>query len=249
MARLGLGYPELSTRRTRRSSTARSPASGRPARAAAKPGYDAVMQAEGGLMSITGDADGPPFRLGVAISRHRLRHVRVPGHLDGALRTDRGPGSGQLVDIGMLDATTALLTYQSRQLLRDRRVAAAPRQPSSDDCAVRHLRRERRRLRHCGRQRRVVARRSVAPATSTRSARTRGSRPTRQRVQGYDALKPAVAARLTHEAPREWIAALTAAGVPCGAVRERRRSARRPAARGARDGRSRSSTRRSARSA
>ena len=33
-----------------------------------EPGYDAVMQAEGGLMSITGDADGPPFRLGVAIA-------------------------------------------------------------------------------------------------------------------------------------------------------------------------------------
>src|SRR6266511_54414 len=30
-------------------------------------GYDAVIQAEGGLMSLTGAADGPPFRLGVAI--------------------------------------------------------------------------------------------------------------------------------------------------------------------------------------
>src|SRR6476659_4271632 len=31
-------------------------------------GYDAVMQGEGGLMSITGSADGPAFRLGVAIA-------------------------------------------------------------------------------------------------------------------------------------------------------------------------------------
>ena len=31
-------------------------------------GYDAVVQAEGGLMSITGDPDGPPFRVGVAIA-------------------------------------------------------------------------------------------------------------------------------------------------------------------------------------
>ena len=31
-------------------------------------GYDAVMQGEGGLMSITGSPDGPPFRLGVAIA-------------------------------------------------------------------------------------------------------------------------------------------------------------------------------------
>src|SRR5204863_8325671 len=33
-----------------------------------EPGYDAVMQGEGGLMSITGAADGPPYRLGVAIA-------------------------------------------------------------------------------------------------------------------------------------------------------------------------------------
>src|SRR5829696_9169907 len=33
-----------------------------------EPGYDAVIQAEGGLMSVTGDSDGPAFRLGVAIS-------------------------------------------------------------------------------------------------------------------------------------------------------------------------------------
>src|SRR6059036_2120510 len=32
-----------------------------------EPGYDAVIQAEGGLMSVTGAADGPPYRLGVAI--------------------------------------------------------------------------------------------------------------------------------------------------------------------------------------
>ena len=38
------------------------------ARAGEEPGYDAVVQAEGGLMSITGAADGQPFRLGVAIS-------------------------------------------------------------------------------------------------------------------------------------------------------------------------------------
>src|SRR4051812_40340736 len=33
-----------------------------------EPGYDAVMQGEGGLMSIPGAADGPPYRLGVAIA-------------------------------------------------------------------------------------------------------------------------------------------------------------------------------------
>ena len=33
-----------------------------------QPGYDAMIQASGGLMSITGDADGPPQKAGVAIA-------------------------------------------------------------------------------------------------------------------------------------------------------------------------------------
>src|SRR5688500_17034195 len=33
-----------------------------------QPGYDAVIQAEGGLMSVTGDAEGPAYRVGVAIA-------------------------------------------------------------------------------------------------------------------------------------------------------------------------------------
>lgn len=77
-----------------------------------EPGYDAVMQAEGGLMSITGAADGPPYRLGVAIVDIVTGLFAAQGIL--AALVARGPtGEGQVVDIGMLDATTALLTYQA----------------------------------------------------------------------------------------------------------------------------------------
>lgn len=77
-----------------------------------EPGYDAVMQAEGGLMSITGAADGPPFRLGVAIVDIVSGLFAAQGIL--AALVARGiSGEGQVVDIGMLDATAALLTYQA----------------------------------------------------------------------------------------------------------------------------------------
>ena len=78
-----------------------------------KPGYDAVIQAEGGLMSVTGDADGPAYRLGVAITDIVAGHVRRAGHSGGVVSRASTTGAGQIVDIGMLDATAALLTYQA----------------------------------------------------------------------------------------------------------------------------------------
>ena len=71
-------------------------------------------------MSITGAADGPPFRLGVAIGDIATGMFAVQGILaalfarERALRPGSGQvGDGQLVDIAMLDAVTALLTYQA----------------------------------------------------------------------------------------------------------------------------------------
>lgn len=77
-----------------------------------EPGYDAVIQAEGGLMSVTGAADGPPYRLGVAISDIVSGMFAAQGVLAALVARDR-IGAGQVVDISMLDATAALLTYQA----------------------------------------------------------------------------------------------------------------------------------------
>lgn len=76
-----------------------------------RPGYDAVVQAEGGLMSITGDADGPPYRLGVAIADIASGMFAAHG-ITLALFARERTGVGQLVDISMLDSVAALLTYQ-----------------------------------------------------------------------------------------------------------------------------------------
>jgi crotonobetainyl-CoA:carnitine CoA-transferase CaiB-like acyl-CoA transferase len=75
-------------------------------------GYDAMMQGEAGLMSITGPADGPPYRLGVAIADIATGMFAVQGIL-AALYAREKTGRGQLVDIAMLDSVTALLTYQA----------------------------------------------------------------------------------------------------------------------------------------
>src|SRR5687767_8153122 len=67
MARLGLDYERLSSRWPRLVYCSIS-GFGQAGPRRDEPGYDAVVQAEGGLMSITGPGDGPPFRLGVAVA-------------------------------------------------------------------------------------------------------------------------------------------------------------------------------------
>jgi formyl-CoA transferase/CoA:oxalate CoA-transferase len=78
----------------------------------AEAGYDAMMQAEAGLMSITGAAGGPPFRLGVAIGDIATGMFAVQGILAALFARER-LGRGQRVDIAMLDSVTALLSYQA----------------------------------------------------------------------------------------------------------------------------------------
>ena len=78
----------------------------------AQPGYDAVLQAEGGLMSITGDGDGPAYRLGVAIADITSGMFAAYG-IAMALLARHRTGRGQFVDVGMLDSVAALLTYQA----------------------------------------------------------------------------------------------------------------------------------------
>ena len=75
-------------------------------------GYDAVMQAESGLMSVTGDADRPGYRLGVAIT-DMVSGLYCAQGITAALLARERSGHGQRVDIGMLDTTAALLTYQA----------------------------------------------------------------------------------------------------------------------------------------
>src|SRR3712207_6290265 len=79
---------------------------------AAKPGYDFVAQAVGGLMSITGASDderGQPTKVGVAISDVATGLFGAIGVL-AALRS----GRGQRVDVSLLESTLALLINQAQ---------------------------------------------------------------------------------------------------------------------------------------
>lgn len=108
-ARLGLGYEELS-RLNARLVYASISGFGQTGPDSQLPGYDAIAQARSGLMSVTGEADGPPLRVGVATADLAAGLWTMVGVL-AALVERHSSGRGQWVDVALLDAQASLLTY------------------------------------------------------------------------------------------------------------------------------------------
>lgn len=73
-----------------------------------RPAYDAVVQAMGGIMSITGQADGEPTRVGSSIGDIIAGIMTAIGVL-AALHERENSGLGQMVDVAMLDCQVAIL--------------------------------------------------------------------------------------------------------------------------------------------
>ncbi|MBR0646106.1 CaiB/BaiF CoA transferase family protein [Plastoroseomonas hellenica] len=83
---------------------------------APRPGYDALVQAMGGIMSLTGEANGPPQKVGVPIADLFAGLYGCIGVL-AALNHRNATGEGQRIDIGMLDAHVAWLANQAMNYL------------------------------------------------------------------------------------------------------------------------------------
>jgi crotonobetainyl-CoA:carnitine CoA-transferase CaiB-like acyl-CoA transferase len=183
-----------------------------------EPGYDAVMQAEGGLMSITGEADGPPLRLGVAITDIVSGLFAAQGVMSALIAREK-TGRGQQVDIGMLDATAALLTYQAGNYFATGQVPGrmGNRHPTivpyesfraadgdfviagGNDEIWRRL---------CG----VIGRPDLADDPRYRTNAARAGR--------YQEVRGELERALQTRTREDWVRDLTEAGVPCGSVRE-----------------------------
>lgn len=110
MARLGLGYEQLRAQREDLvycSISAFGSGAG-----AALPGYDLIVQAVGGLMSITGDPTGEPQKVGVAVVDVLAGLYACVGVL-AAVRHRERTGEGQLVEVSLLSALLASLANQA----------------------------------------------------------------------------------------------------------------------------------------
>ncbi len=75
---------------------------------AEKGAYDMIIQGMGGIISITGEPDGPPVRVGTSISDITAALFTTIGILS-ALHNRNSTGKGQLVDVAMLDSLVAVL--------------------------------------------------------------------------------------------------------------------------------------------
>jgi crotonobetainyl-CoA:carnitine CoA-transferase CaiB-like acyl-CoA transferase len=194
--------------------------------AAERPGYDFIVQAVSGLMSITGapDADGgSPTKVGVAISdilTGMLGAVGLLGALAGRER-ETGPasGQGQRVDVSILGATLASLVNQAQNAFVS---GAAPGRlgnahpnivpyetfATSDGALAVAVGSERQWPRLCA----AIGRPQLA--TDPRFA-TNGAR-----VENRVALRPNLAAVFAGRTTADWITALDAAGIPCGPIND-----------------------------
>jgi len=107
MERLGLGYEVLKIENPRLIYAAAS-GFGHTGPYSRRPAYDAVVQAMGGIMSITGQPGGPPTRVGSSIGDITAGLFTTIGIL-ASLAYREESGAGQKVDVSMLDSQVAIL--------------------------------------------------------------------------------------------------------------------------------------------
>ena len=185
---------------------------------AGKPGYDFVIQAVGGLMSITGEPDGRPLKVGVAISDVVSGLFGAVSLLAALLGRERVAGTGgQRVDVSLLQSTLAVLVNQAQSALV---TGAAPvrlgnAHPSivpyetfatADGEIAIGVGSERQWARFC------PALGLPGLATDARFA-TNGDR-----VEHRAELIPILASRFAQEPSADWLARLTDAGIPAGPI-------------------------------
>ncbi|HSO05934.1 MAG TPA: CaiB/BaiF CoA-transferase family protein [Pelomicrobium sp.] len=179
-------------------------------------GYDFMIQAMGGLMSITGTSDGEPMKVGVAIADLFTGMYATVAILAALAHRDR-TGEGQHVDLALLDCQVAMLANQATNYLAGGMVPGrlgnahpniVPYQvfATADGNIVLAVGNDRQFARFC-----EIAGRSDL-AADARFATNAG------RVRHRAELVPLVAQLLAMRTTDEWIAALEPAGVPCGPV-------------------------------
>lgn len=214
LTRFGLDYPSVAA--TNAGVVYCSISGFGPAEGAALPGYDLLVQATSGLMSLTGEADGPPLRAGVAVF-DVITGLHATVAILAALRHREQTGQGQHVETNLLSAALSGLVNQTSAYLAggvvpsrlgNAHLSLFPYEPlptgdgeliiiAANDGQFRKL---------------VTALGAPELLTDPRF----GSMADRNAHR--DELRPLLLARLATRTAQEWFEVLSGVGVPCGPI-------------------------------
>lgn len=183
---------------------------------ASLPGYDLLVQAASGLMSLTGDADGPPYRAGISVFDVMTGMHAAIGIL-AALNHRNRTGAGQRVEVNLLSSALSGLVnhtsgYVAGGTVPHRMGNAHPSLfpyeplPTADKDLIVIAGND-------GQFRRLCAELGLDdlpddPRFAGNEARTRNR----------EQLRPLLVAKLEERPADEWFKKLSAAGIPCGPI-------------------------------
>ena len=180
------------------------------------PGYDLMVQAISGLMSLTGSPDGPPYRAGISVFDVMAGLHATIGVL-AALNARHESGRGQHVEVSLLSSALSGLVNQSSAFVAGGVVpnrmgnshpSLFPYEPlpcSDGDLIVT--------AGNNGQFRRLVEVLGVPELADDPRFRNN-----EDRTAHRDALRPLLVERLATGTTMEWFEVITAAGVPCGPI-------------------------------
>jgi crotonobetainyl-CoA:carnitine CoA-transferase CaiB-like acyl-CoA transferase len=191
---------------------------GRTSPLADRAGYDYVIQAEGGLMSVTGEADGEPMKVGVAVA-DLFTGMGAAQAILAAIMVQRRDGVGQHIDMSLFDSQLAMLANVGAAHLAS---GSEPRRYGNGHPAIVPYQtfetakgpivvavgNDRQFLALC---RDVLEQPQIA--ADPRFARNK------DRVGARDTLVPILARAFLERPAEHWLQRMRAAGIPCGAVR------------------------------
>ena len=184
---------------------------------AARPGFDPVLQAESGMMAMTGEPDGPPLRHALSIVDTLTSHYAAEAILAALIARGR-TGRGQHIDISLMDSAVASLSNAAQyQLLTgedpprsgNRHQSAVPVGlfETSDGCFYMAIAYDRLFQRLCA----AIGREELAGDARFATGPARS--------EHREALYEILGAVFASDTCANWIALLQAAGLPAGPVR------------------------------
>ena len=216
LVKFGLDYDSV---RARRADTIYCSISGFGAgEGAALPGYDLLVQAVSGLMSLTGAPDGPPFRAGVAVFDVMTGLHSAIGIL-AALHHRDETGTGQHIEANLLSTALSTLVNQTSAYVAgdvvphrmgNAHLSLFPYEPLPTGAGELIVI-----AGNDGQFRRLAAALGIAEiADDPRFATVQA------RNDNRDVLRPILVERLAGRSAQEWFELLSAAGIPCGPIND-----------------------------